>query len=87
MATIDPSIPLSVRPPQLRDPLEIAQAAAAYQGTLQGNALNALRMQEFQRAAADDADTKEAMREFYRSDRGRDALSALAQRSPKAYQG
>lgn len=87
MASIDPSIPLSVRPVQLRDPLETAAAAAAYQNALQGNALNVLRMHEMQRASMEDADTKDAMREFYRSDGGKNALLTLAQRSPKAFQG
>jgi hypothetical protein len=76
---LDPSIPLAFRPPQIIDPV-----------TARSNALN-LRLREAQAKAIEDARAmeageREALRAYYGSDQGEQALAALARSAPAAYQ-
>ncbi len=84
MAQIDATIPLGIRPLQLRDPLEQYANVLAAQSAQQANQFNALKMRaaEEDRAAAlaDDA----AMREYLRMGGGESNLNALRER-PRAY--
>jgi hypothetical protein len=49
MATIDPNIAMGYRPVQIENPLNQLAAYSQIQGAQQGQQLNALKMQEYQR--------------------------------------
>lgn len=63
MSTIDPSIPLGVRPPQIESPMNAMLQLTQMQGAQQQNALLGLKMQELERARTDDLAMRAALAE------------------------
>lgn len=84
MAQIDASIPLAVRLPQIRDPMEVYGNALALQSAQQRNALVARQMQADEEARASAMADEAAMREYLRMGGGERNLNALANR-PRAF--
>jgi hypothetical protein len=84
VAQIDASIPLAVRLPQIRDPMEVYGNALALQSAQQRNALVARQMQADEEARASAMADEAAMREYLRMGGGERNLNALANR-PRAF--
>lgn len=61
MSQIDPNIPLGIRPVQIESPLNALAQFAQVQGAQQQNALLGLKMEELQRARADDTALRTAL--------------------------
>jgi hypothetical protein len=79
MAQIDPSIPMGVRPPQVDAPMNQLLQLTQMQGAQQQNALLGLKMQEAQRAQADDLAMRTAL-----ADPAADPAKILLQRGKVA---
>lgn len=80
MAQIDASIPLGIRPPQIRDPLEVYGNALNVQALQQRNALSQRQMQQEDAARAQAMADQEVLRAYFQSGPGEQNLNALRSR-------
>jgi hypothetical protein len=84
LAQIDASIPLGIRLPQIRDPMDVYGNALAIQSAQQRNALVSQQMRDADDARAASAADEAAMREYLQRGGGQQNLNALASR-PRAF--
>lgn len=85
MGQVDSSIPLGIRIPQIKSPVEHYSNALALQNAQQANEFNALKMSQAQFEDQGNREADAAMRAYYSSPRDAAALNALGRQSPRAF--